>query len=133
MRLICPNCGAQYEVSDDVIPVSGRDVQCSNCGHTWFEEPGASVMAEAEESSLAERVIRPRPAPKPMGRPPVPPPVDADRPATQDLAVMPPDMAERTAETQPVVEPDDEPATFADVPQAESAPPPSLRVPKRTI
>ncbi|SEW38793.1 MJ0042 family finger-like domain-containing protein [Cognatiyoonia koreensis] len=47
MRLICPNCGAQYEVADDVIPENGRDVQCSNCGHTWFESPGASEAAEA--------------------------------------------------------------------------------------
>jgi predicted Zn finger-like uncharacterized protein len=38
MRLICPNCGAQYEVSDDVIPEAGRDVQCSNCGQTWFQD-----------------------------------------------------------------------------------------------
>jgi predicted Zn finger-like uncharacterized protein len=37
MRLICPNCGAQYEVPDDVIPDEGRDVQCSNCGDTWFQ------------------------------------------------------------------------------------------------
>lgn len=37
MRLVCPNCGAQYEVPDDVIPQSGRDVQCSNCGNTWFQ------------------------------------------------------------------------------------------------
>ena len=39
MRLVCPNCGAQYEVDDQVIPEGGRDVQCSNCGHTWFQEP----------------------------------------------------------------------------------------------
>jgi len=37
MRLICPNCGAQYEVPDEVIPENGRDVQCSNCGDTWFQ------------------------------------------------------------------------------------------------
>ena len=48
MRLVCPNCGAQYEVADDVIPENGRDVQCSNCGNTWFETPGASAAAEAE-------------------------------------------------------------------------------------
>ncbi|MBU2360975.1 MAG: zinc-ribbon domain-containing protein, partial [Alphaproteobacteria bacterium] len=41
MRLICPNCGAQYEVDGDVIPVDGCDVQCSNCGHTWFESAAA--------------------------------------------------------------------------------------------
>lgn len=46
MRLICPNCGAQYEVADDVIPQDGRDVQCSNCGHTWFENRGASDVED---------------------------------------------------------------------------------------
>lgn len=38
MRLTCPNCGAQYEVPDQVIPIDGRDVQCSNCGNTWFQD-----------------------------------------------------------------------------------------------
>ncbi len=38
MRLNCPNCGAQYEVPDEVIPETGRDVQCSNCGNTWFQK-----------------------------------------------------------------------------------------------
>ncbi len=37
MRLTCPNCGAQYEIPNDVLPQSGRDVQCSNCGDTWFQ------------------------------------------------------------------------------------------------
>lgn len=39
MRLTCPNCDAQYEVDDNAIPESGRDVQCSNCGHAWFQLP----------------------------------------------------------------------------------------------
>lgn len=41
MRLECPSCGAQYEIPDGLIPDTGRDVQCSDCGHTWFEA-GAS-------------------------------------------------------------------------------------------
>lgn len=43
MRLTCPNCGAQYEVSAEAIPDAGRDVQCSNCGHTWFQTPQAQT------------------------------------------------------------------------------------------
>lgn len=39
MRLICPNCSAQYEIDIALVPDEGRDVQCSNCGHTWFELP----------------------------------------------------------------------------------------------
>jgi len=50
MRLICPNCGAQYEVPDEVIPEDGRDVQCSNCGDTWFQShPDHPHTAEPDE------------------------------------------------------------------------------------
>lgn len=47
MRLTCPNCGAQYEVPDEVIPESGRDVQCSNCGETWFQAHASDAPTEA--------------------------------------------------------------------------------------
>lgn len=47
MRLICPNCDAEYEVPDEVIPPEGRDVQCSNCGHTWYQvHPDHPELAE---------------------------------------------------------------------------------------
>ncbi|MGB8815576.1 MAG: zinc-ribbon domain-containing protein [Paracoccaceae bacterium] len=50
MRLICPNCDAQYEVNNDAIPDGGRDVQCSNCGHAWFQmSPEAEAAMTAEE------------------------------------------------------------------------------------
>ena len=68
MRLICPNCGAQYEVSADVIPDGGRDVQCSNCGHTWFEHPDAP-SAEAEEDSFVDAAPPPPPPPPPPAPP----------------------------------------------------------------
>lgn len=58
MRLGCPNCDAQYEVDDAAIPAAGRDVQCSNCGHTWFQLPaGAAAVTPAPP--------RARPAPPP--------------------------------------------------------------------
>ncbi len=44
MRLTCPNCGAQYEVPEDAIPETGRDLECSNCGHGWYEMPGVGPM-----------------------------------------------------------------------------------------
>ena len=61
MRLTCPNCAAQYEVEEDVIPEAGRDVQCSNCGHTWYQRPNSRPLTrprtqpiQAEEESAAE-------------------------------------------------------------------------------
>jgi predicted Zn finger-like uncharacterized protein len=56
MRLICPNCGAQYDVSDDAIPPGGRDVQCSSCNHTWYQ---------------TEKPVTPDPVPAPPVRRPV--------------------------------------------------------------
>ena len=55
MRLICPNCSAQYEVPADVIPAEGRDVQCSNCQETWFQthpdtEPPTDVAQTLKEN-----------------------------------------------------------------------------------
>ncbi|MCK8464493.1 zinc-ribbon domain-containing protein [Aliiroseovarius sp. S1339] len=55
MRLVCPSCGAQYEVDDRVMPETGRDVQCSNCGHAWFQlAPNAEVSVEADVEASAE-------------------------------------------------------------------------------
>ena len=54
MRLICPNCSAQYEIDVTLIPDEGRDVQCSNCGHTWFELPPALTVAEGAAPEVEE-------------------------------------------------------------------------------
>ncbi len=100
MRLICPNCGAQYEVPDAVIPPAGRDVQCSNCGITWFQRAAGQDPELAEE--LGEVPMTrgwsdpdPEPAPPPppapeirAAEPPPPPPQPARRtldPAVADL------------------------------------------------
>lgn len=53
MRLVCPNCGAQYEVDDRVIPDNGRDVQCSSCGHGWYQMP---AHVEAADKAVARDV-----------------------------------------------------------------------------
>ncbi len=58
MRLVCPNCGAQYDVDDAVIPEAGRDVQCSNCGHGWFQQPDG---ARERHSAAARMAAQPGP------------------------------------------------------------------------
>lgn len=70
MRMICPNCEAQYEVDANVIPETGRDVQCSNCGHTWFQRrselEGGPVPQPA---GLLQPEPEPEPAPEPEAEP----------------------------------------------------------------
>lgn len=53
MRLVCPNCGAQYEVDDHAIPEGGRDVQCSACGHSWYQMPLADEQEPESEVAVA--------------------------------------------------------------------------------
>ncbi|MGR3453287.1 zinc-ribbon domain-containing protein [Pseudooceanicola sp.] len=82
MRLVCPNCGAQYEVPAEVISSEGRDVQCSNCGITWYqpspdaesagedladayedEDEGFAPAEEAEEEAERDALDEPSPPP----------------------------------------------------------------------
>lgn len=60
MRLKCPSCGAEYEIDAAAIPDEGREVQCSACGHDWFQY--APVTADFG-------------APVPFAGPPAPDPV----------------------------------------------------------
>lgn len=57
MRLVCPNCDAEYEVDAAVIPSAGRDVQCSNCGNAWFQPSPTVEAAHAEEAALFDAPV----------------------------------------------------------------------------
>ncbi|MEM1004734.1 MAG: zinc-ribbon domain-containing protein [Pseudomonadota bacterium] len=74
MRLTCPNCGAQYEVPDEVIPEEGRDVQCSACDQTWFQakhpvEPVPEPAPQPEPAPPIAEVATEAPSPKPAADP----------------------------------------------------------------
>lgn len=87
MRLICPNCDAQYEVDDSVIPADGRDVQCSSCGNTWFQ-PGAGMELVEDDAVFVQD---PEPQPEVRIEPDPEPAYDDDEdPETQDQDVPPP-------------------------------------------
>lgn len=68
MRLTCPNCGAQYEVPESVLPTEGRDVQCSSCGKTWFQEhPDTIAERELDRQEAPhddEEVVQVEPTPE---------------------------------------------------------------------
>ena len=68
MLLACPNCDARYEVPNDAIPENGRDVQCSNCGHAWFQLPfdahdaGGAAAPEVAISEIVRAEVVSEPA-----------------------------------------------------------------------
>jgi predicted Zn finger-like uncharacterized protein len=72
MRLVCPNCDAEYEVDASVIPDGGRDVQCSNCGHAWFQispEVEAEIAAEEALYEAPPALVETAPASEPEPEP----------------------------------------------------------------
>lgn len=68
MRLVCPNCEAKYEVPDDAVPDTGRDVQCTNCGHSWFQmrgRTGASPFVAPASMEPVAAAVEPAAEPEP--------------------------------------------------------------------
>ena len=92
MRLICPNCDAQYEVPDDVMPETGRDVQCSNCGQTWFQHHPDHMPSEDTARSV--------PAPDEEVAPPPPPPSPAPERERKQLDPAVADILRQEAEAE---------------------------------
>ncbi|CAN7616776.1 zinc-ribbon domain-containing protein [Phenylobacterium sp. LjRoot225] len=44
MILSCPECATSYFVDDSRIPVDGRRVKCSSCGHRWLAGPEGPIL-----------------------------------------------------------------------------------------
>lgn len=86
MRLTCPNCDAQYEVSAGMIPAEGRDVQCSSCGHVWFQAP--FIAGEEEEDTPT--LVAPVPRPADLGPRSEPEEEDEEAEEPLDEAALPP-------------------------------------------
>ncbi len=39
MIIECINCNKKFEVNSDLIPSSGRTIQCGSCNYVWFFNP----------------------------------------------------------------------------------------------
>ncbi|MCC5991388.1 MAG: zinc-ribbon domain-containing protein [Rhodobacteraceae bacterium] len=61
MRITCPNCLAQYDIDDTLLPKDGREVQCSACDHVWFQTP---MRKKADSPVPAGDLARPKSEPR---------------------------------------------------------------------
>lgn len=52
MRLTCPNCGAEYDVPEGLIPPAGKHVQCTACHTRWF------MRGQAREELSEDQILR---------------------------------------------------------------------------
>ena len=142
MRLTCPNCGAEYQVPEGMLPTAGRHVQCTVCHTRWFVRGGP--RAEFSEDQILSRLETWSPRPRPVAVPDPAPPADAVTvpEASEPADLAPPPEPEPSA-PPPVPEPvapprrsgPDKPAERPAVPRpgplAEApAPPPPRSAPR---
>lgn len=69
MRLTCPNCGADYDVPEGMVPAAGRHVQCSACHTRWFVRGTARTPASEDQILTRLENWRPRPVAVPTPDP----------------------------------------------------------------
>jgi len=129
MRLTCPNCGAEYDIPDGMLPADGRHVQCSACHTRWYVR-GTAPAATSEEAILTRlEHWRPRPvavpAPGPRAdRGPAVAAAPAPRPhAAEPLRVVPTPVAEPEAAPEVAAGPDPVAASAAPLAPPRREPP----------
>ncbi len=71
MRITCPNCHTEYDVSDEKL--AGRPVRCARCAVEWTPVPEAmSESPGVAPPDIAAPLMEP-PAPPPESAPELPP------------------------------------------------------------
>ncbi|NHB76379.1 zinc-ribbon domain-containing protein [Rhodobacter calidifons] len=101
MRLVCPNCEAKYEVPEDAIPETGRDVQCANCGHAWYQMRPRAAVAEPAAAPPAAAPVPAAPAPAEPVAAPEPEPAAEPAPAPVAAASAAEALAPVVSEPEP--------------------------------
>ena len=50
MIVVCVNCNKKFEVNSELIPLEGRNLQCSSCNHVWFFNKGQKETINISET-----------------------------------------------------------------------------------
>ena len=115
MQLACPNCEAEYEVPDGMVPAAGRHVQCTACHTRWFAR-GTAADAPSEDAILSRLEGRAPLRPARAGDPDAPAPEPATAAAVVQL--RPAEPAPPPLPPRPAVPRPGEIATNAPAPRA---------------
>ena len=66
MIIVCPSCGKNFDVDENLIPDKGRLLKCGSCNQTWFFNKNKSVeiklskeeVIAKKEPNIKEKIIR---------------------------------------------------------------------------
>ena len=57
MIIECINCNKKFEVNSDLIPSSGRTIQCGSCNHVWFFQPKKIITERSKKIKIERKTI----------------------------------------------------------------------------
>ena len=66
MIIVCPSCGKNFNVDEDLIPDKGRLLKCGSCNQTWFFNKNENIEIKTstskvfveEKSNIKQKKIR---------------------------------------------------------------------------
>ena len=59
MIIQCINCNKNFDVNSELIPSSGRTIQCGSCNHVWFFDPKKLIVkkkVDFENIKIQEKI-----------------------------------------------------------------------------
>ena len=126
MIITCPNCLTRYDV-DPIVIGDGKPTRCSNCAHTWFQQPVATAHPAAYVRQQQRIYAQPQQQklgyPPPSGYPSQLEYPGSPYPSDQQQSYAPPAPLAQPASI-PEHEPEPEPE-LAPIPEPEPAPIPA--------
>tara|TARA_B100000900_G_scaffold66289_1_gene51513 strand:- start:491 stop:964 length:474 start_codon:yes stop_codon:yes gene_type:complete len=64
MIIECINCNKKFDVNSELIPSSGRTIQCGSCNHIWFYDPSKNILKNIEKPKKRKEIFEQKPIPK---------------------------------------------------------------------
>ena len=60
MIITCISCGKKFNVNSELIPSSGRTIQCGSCNHVWFYNPKKILDNINDETKIINSLNTPK-------------------------------------------------------------------------
>ena len=54
MIIVCPSCGKNFDVDENLIPDKGRLLKCGSCNQTWFFNKNKNVEVKSSTNEVFE-------------------------------------------------------------------------------
>jgi len=67
MIIECINCNKKFDVNSELIPSSGRTIQCGSCNHIWFFDPSKIIPKSTTKPNKEKKIFEKKPIQKKKG------------------------------------------------------------------